>query len=164
MRRTATTTRAALAAAVLAAAATGCTAQDEVAAPAVDSVGDDAVGRVALTSGDQRVDAPPVCVADVPDDLGDCVDPPDEVPEIALHPTRKATVAVPRGLVSSGYRLRVNGVPVEGSPDVLEDLSNPFRVPEAVVAEPGPTTVTVEALRGYGHPKAVWQFRLLDPV
>ena len=39
-----------------------------------------------------------------------------------------------------------------------------FRVPVETVAQPGPTTLTVEALRSTTHPEAVWRFLLDDPA
>lgn len=129
-----------------------------VGAPVSDEVAD-----LTVVSDDQRVTAGAVCVADVPDDLSDCGGEEDVLASIELDPTRKGSLVVPADIASGGYRLEVGGAPLAGLDRVLDDQYQVFRVPVGVVERPGPTTLTVEALRTTDHPAAVWRFLLADP-
>ena len=71
---------------------------------------------------------------------------------------------MPAEVASGGYRVRVDGAPLSGLDGTLGEQYQVFRVPVDTVAQPGPTTLTVEALRSTEHPKAVWQFLLDDPT
>ena len=73
------------------------------------------------------------------------------------------TLQLAAAVSEGGYRLRVNGRPLRRMEGVLNDKVQPFRVPADVVAAPGETVVTLEALRTTSHPTAVWPFLLSDP-
>lgn len=148
---------------------TGCT---DAASPDIPGGGDDPVGvaeginedigEVTLISGDSRATVPPVCVGDIPEDLTTCAGAPANLGEVELTASRTAAVQVPSNLANSGYDLTINGVvpPTVGS--FVTDLTANFQVPEEIVAQPGPTIVTVEA-NPLQNPQTVWQFLLSDP-
>lgn len=127
-------------------------------------VGDPDLGPVTLKSGDSTATVEPLCVGDLPDDLADCQGAePDDVGQVALDQTRKATLQVPADVAENGFRIRLNDTSSPPAMDgVLEDQSVAFRIPEDVVEEPGPTTVTVVSLFGKEEPRAAWRFALDD--
>lgn len=150
-----------LAVAVVAAASlAGCGGERTalVGAPVTDEV-----AEVTVVSDDSRATEGAVCIADIPDDRADCPGFRDGVGEVELDETRKGAVVVPPDIASGGYRLRINGTPPAGLDEVLDEQYQVFRVPVDVVKQPGPTTLTVEALRTAAHPRAVWRFVLSDP-
>lgn len=71
---------------------------------------------------------------------------------------------MPADVATGGYRIRVDGAPLPGLDGVLDDRYQVFRIRLDTVAERGPTTLTVEALRSAGHPKPIWRFQLDDPT
>ena len=119
--------------------------------------------EVTLLSDDSRSTVAPVCIEDIPEDLTACAGAPQNLGKVELDETRKATLQLPTAVSEGGYRLRVNGSPLPRMEGVLNDKVQPFRVPADVVAAPGETVVTVEALMTTSHPIAVWQFLLSDP-
>lgn len=119
--------------------------------------------EVTLQSDDSTSTVAPVCVEDIPEDLTACAGAPQNLGKVELDDTRKATLQVSSAVSTGGYRVRVNGRPVPGAEGVLNDKVQPFQVPADVVAAPGKTVVTVEALRTPSHPIAVWQFLVSDP-
>lgn len=130
-----------------------------------EAAGEPAVGEVTPTSDDSTATSPPLCVGDIPDDLSDCGGPTrDDIARVELDGTRKATLQLPAGIVGSWYRVRLNGVAPLGMQEPQDDRVLPFQVPADVVALPGPTTVTVQALSGTRMPKALWRFELDDPA
>ena len=119
--------------------------------------------EVTLKSDDSTSTVAPVCVEDSPEDLTACAGAPQNIGKVELDGTRKATLQLSSEVSSGGYRLRVNGRPVPGAEGVLNDKVQPFQIPAEVVAAPGETVVTVEALMTPSHPIAVWQFLVSDP-
>ena len=153
------TARVAAAVAGLVVAVTGCSeASGDVPASAPDDV-----LEVTLQSDASTSTVAPICVEDVPEDLSTCPGAPENLGEVELDETRKATLQLPTTVSEGGYRVRVNGSPLRGMDGVLNDKAQPFQVPPDVVAAPGGTVVTVEALMSAAHPIAVWQFLLSDP-
>ncbi len=150
-----------LSAALLAALCAGCGGRD--VAPVGEPVVQD-VGVVTVVSDDSRATVEPLCVGELPEDYTTCAGAPANLGQVELDQTRKATVNVPAGVAQGGYRLRVNGAELPGHAGVLEDISRPVRVPVSAVAAAGETVLTVEALRTYTRPPAVWQFLLSDPA
>ena len=130
-----------------------------VGAPVTEDVAD-----LTVVSDDRRVTTGAVCVADIPYELSDCPGYERSLGRIELDETRKGALVVPADVASGGYRVRVNGAPLPGLDGVSGEQHQVFRIPVDAVAEPGPTTLTVEALRTTGHPKAVWRFLLDDPA
>lgn len=160
MRTTRTAGAAAAVAAVM--AVSGCSgASDSVPGRGQDGA---AALEVTLQSDDSTATVAPVCVEDIPADLAACAEAPKNLGKVELDETRKATVQLPAAVSEGGYRLRVNGSPLPGMDGVLNDRAQPFQIPADVVAAPGETVVTVEALRTTSHPIAVWQFLVYDPA
>lgn len=153
--------RAALSAATLVVVSAGCAG--EQAAPVGGPV-EEEVADLTVVSDDQQVTTGAACIADLPDDLSDCADPQDAVARIELDQTRKGALVVPAEVASGGYRVRVDGAPLPELDGTLGEQYQVFRVPVETVAQPGPTTLTVEALRSTTHPEAVWRFLLDDPA
>lgn len=60
--------------------------------------------------------------------------------------------------------MRLNGVAPLGLRVPQDDEVLAFQLPAGEVAQPGPTTVTVEALPGTRMPQALWRFQLDDPA
>lgn len=58
----------------------------------------------------------------------------------------------------------MNGTELPEHAGVLEDISRVVRVPVNAVASAEEAVLTVEALRTFTHPPAVWQFLLSDPA
>ena len=130
-----------------------------VGAPVTEEVAD-----LTVVSDDQRVTTGAVCVAELPDDLSDCPGYRDALARIELDETRKGALVVPADVASGGYRVRIDGAPLPELAGTLGEQYQVFRIPVATVAQPGPTTLTVEALRSAGHPQAAWRFLLDDPA
>ncbi len=131
--------------------------------PGAEPAGSDAK-EVTLQSDDSTATVPPVCVEDIPEDLSACAGAPANLGKVELDETRKVTLQLPTEVSSGGYRLRVNGKPLPGMDGVMNDKAQPFQIPPAAVAAPGPAVVTVEALHSTSHPIAVWQFLVSDPA
>ena len=150
-----------LTAAALTGALTGCSSGGAgIEGPA----GPEEAGEVTLVSDDSRATVPPLCVEDIPEDLTTCAGAPANLGQVELDETRKATLQVPTEVATGGYRVRANGTQLPGLDGVLNDASQPLQIPASVVAAPGETVLTVEALFSRDHPRAVWQFLLSDPA
>ena len=149
-----------LMAAALMGAVTGCSSDG---AGLEGPAGPEEAGEVTLVSDDSRATVPPLCVEDIPEDLTTCAGAPANLGEVELDETRKATLQVPTEVASGGYRVTANGAELPQLDGVLNDASQQLRIPEAIVAAPGETVLTVEALFSPEHPIAVWQFLLSDP-
>lgn len=161
MPRASRTTNTIVAAALLV-VVSGCGGTSD-SVPGSEPAGADAL-EVTLHSDDSTSTVAPVCVGDIPDDLTACAGAPQNLGKVELDQTRKATVQLPAAVSEGGYRLRVNGSPLPGMDGVLNDKAEPFQVLADVVAEPGPTVLTVEALMSFLQPITVWQFELSDPA
>lgn len=142
--------------------AAGCGGTSD-SVPGSEPAGGDVL-EVTLQSDDSTSTVAPLCVEDIPEDLTACAGAPQNLGKVELDETRKATVQLPAAVSEGGYRLRVNGSSLPGMDGVLNDKVQPFQVPADVVAAPGPTVVTVEALMTFSHPIAVWQFLVSDPA
>jgi hypothetical protein len=153
--------RAAAGAATVVAVSVGCGSDQAalVGAPVTEQVAD-----LTVVSDDRRVTTGAACIADIPDDVADCPGYRDALARIELDETRKGALIVPADVATGGYRIRIDGAPLSELDRILDDQYQVFRIPVDTVAEPGPTTLTVEALRSAGHPKAIWQFLLDDPA
>lgn len=139
----------------------GCGSEDAgVAGPA----GPEEAGKVTLQSDDSTATVGPLCVEDIPEDLTTCADAPENLGQIELDETRKATLVVPAEVATGGFRVRINDEVPRDLEGVLEDRPLAVQVPAEAVAAPGETVLTVEALFSTQHPKAVWQFLLSDPA
>lgn len=130
----------------------------------IGSGGAEDVGEITMVSDESRATVPPLCVGDIPEDLTICAGAPDNLGQVELDQTRKATLQVPREVATGGYRVQVNGQSVETLEGVLNDQSLQVRIPASVVAAPGSTVLTVKALFSPEHPIAVWQFLVSDPA
>lgn len=146
---------------LLAALCAGCGGRD--VAPVGEPVVQD-VGAVTVVSDDSRATVEPLCVGELPEDYTSCAGAPANLGQVELDETRKATVNVPTKVAQGGYRLRVNGTELPEHAGVLEDISRVVRVPVNAVASAEEAVLTVEALRTFTHPPAVWQFLLSDPA
>lgn len=143
---------------------TACAADDPATgSPGVDTDATETL-ELTLTSDDSSATVGPLCVGDIPEDLTACPDAPQNLGQVQLDETRKATLQVPQSLVTGGYRVRVNGSPPPGLEGVLEEKVQQIRIPVEAVRAPEETVLTVEALSSFEHPKAVWQFLLADPA
>ncbi len=140
-----------------------CAASVGDTVPGPEPPGSDA-REMTLVSDDSTATVPPVCVEDIPEDLTACGGAPANIGKVELDETRKLTLQLPAEVSTGGYRLRVNGDPLPGMDGVLTDKVQPFQIPPAAVAAPGPAVVTVEALLSTSHPIAVWQFLVSDPA
>lgn len=150
-----------LTAAALSGALTGCSSGGVgIEGPG----GPEEAGEVTLVSDDSRATVPPLCVEDIggPDDVRRRTSEPGTGG--ARRDAQGNAPGAGRGgdgwLPRSGERRAAAGA----RRGVLNDASQQLRVPASVVAAPGQTVLTVEALFSRDHPKAVWQFLLADPA
>lgn len=149
-----------LAGLALAATLVACGGGDEAV------IGDEetpAIGDVTLQSGDSTATVPPLCVGEIPEDLTTCPDAPENLGQVELDETGTATVVVPIEVTTSGFRLRLNGEPLDQQAGTLTERNVNLQIPLDAVDGQNEGVLTVEALRGTDVPPAVWQFLLSAP-
>lgn len=138
----------------------GCAGGDRAV---IGQSGSEEVGEVILTSDDSTDTVEALCVSDIPEDLTACPGAPANLGSVEIDQTLKATLVVPQEVAAGGYRVRVNGEPLPRLEGVLEDRNQVLRFPPAVFAGAEEAVLTIEALRSFEHPRAVWQFLLDKP-
>lgn len=121
------------------------------------------IGEVTLQSDDSTATVAPLCVGEIPEDVTACPGAPDNLGQVELDQTGTATLVVPVEVSTSGFRVRLNGAPLDEHEGVLTERNVDLQIPLEAVRGDDEGVLTVEALRGTDVPPALWQFLLSAP-